>query len=311
MSGKHQVLFLHRQLEPLRSMLIGDFDVLCAWVPEEFEQAHQVRAVVVAGEVPLDEALIAGMPQLQLIACASTGYDGIDPAWVQAQGILLTHAREVNDGDVADHALACIMAHLRGLSAGDRLVRAGDWASASTIPNRSLSSLKVGIVGLGAIGKQLGRKAVALGMGVRWWGPNAKDAPWPRAQSLIELARNVDALVVTARAHPGNVGLISSDVLEALRPGGQLVNVARGQLVDEAALIAALRSGRLGGAALDVFHSEPTAAARWADVPALLTPHIAGRTKEALSRVSQQLKGNLVAFFSGEPLLTPLLPLET
>src|SRR5690606_12743223 len=135
---------------------------------------------------------------------------------------------------------------------------------------------RLGVVGLGAIGESVARRAEALRMDVSWWGPREKDARWPRANSLLELARNSDVLVVACRADEDNRGLISAEVIDALGPQGLLVNVARGQLVDEGALIAALRSGRLGQAALDVFAEEPTDAARWADVPnTVLTPHTA------------------------------------
>ncbi|MNE32498.1 Glycerate dehydrogenase [compost metagenome] len=144
-------------------------------------------------------------------------------------------------------------------------------------------------------------------MDVRWWGPREKDAAWPRADSLIDLARHSDVLVVACRADESNRGLISAEVIEALGPSGLLVNVARGQLVDEEALIAALRDGRLGGAALDVFAEEPTDAARWADVPnTVLTPHTGGATTEAVQGMLMLLLQNLAAHFAGEPLKTPV-----
>ena len=141
-------------------------------------------------------------------------------------------------------------------------------------------------------------------MQVAWWGPNAKpDAPWPRADTLVALASDSDILVVAARAHPGNVGLISADVIAALGPQGLLVNVARGQLIDEDAAIAALRAGTLGGAALDVYETEPTPAERWADVPnTVLTPHTAGATQQAVQKMAGMLVANLAAFFAGETL---------
>ncbi len=143
-------------------------------------------------------------------------------------------------------------------------------------------------------------------MAVRWWAPHEKDAPWPRAASLVELARGSDILVVACRADEENRGLISAEVIEALGPQGLLVNVARGQLVDEAALIAALRDGRLGQAALDVFEDEPTDPARWADVPnTVLTPHTGGATTEAVQGMLMLLLQNLAAAFAGDPLKTP------
>lgn len=144
-------------------------------------------------------------------------------------------------------------------------------------------------------------------MGVRWWGPRDKPAPWPRADSLIALARDSDILVVACRADDSNVGLISREVIAALGPSGLLVNVARGQLVDEPALIDALKSGVLGQAALDVFTDEPVESALWADVPnTVLTPHTAGATTEAVQGMLMLLLRNLAAVFAGEPLVTPV-----
>lgn len=144
-------------------------------------------------------------------------------------------------------------------------------------------------------------------MEVAWWGPREKPgAPWPRAASLLDLARKSDVLAVCCRADETSRGLVSQDVLEALGPEGLLVNVSRGQVVDEDALVAALRAGRLGGAALDVFAEEPTAPGRWADVPnTILTPHTAGATTEAVQRMVALLVANLQAFFAGEPVKTP------
>ena len=147
-----------------------------------------------------------------------------------------------------------------------------------------------------------------MGCPVAWWGPRAKDSPWPRAESLLALARDSDVLVVACRADETNRGLISAAVIEALGPNGVLVNVARGSLVNEDALIDALKAGRLGQAALDVFETEPTPAARWADVPnLLLTPHTGGATSEAVQGMLVLLMRNLAAAVAGEPLVTPVV----
>ena len=154
----------------------------------------------------------------------------------------------------------------------------------------------------------MARRCEAFDLTVSWWGPRAKpDAPWPRAADLVSLARDSDILVVAARATPENRGLISQDVIEALGQEGLLVNVSRGQVVDEDALIAALADGRLGMAALDVFAEEPTPAARWAAVPnVVLTPHTAGATSAAVPKMAAMTRENLLRFFGGEPLLTPV-----
>ena len=165
----------------------------------------------------------------------------------------------------------------------------------------------LGVVGLGHIGRAVAKRAEAFRMAVNWWGPRPHDAEWPRAESLLALAKASDILVVACKADESNRGLISREILEALGPDGLLVNVSRGQVVDEDALIAALKSGALGQAALDVFVEEPTDPARWADVPNLvLTPHTAGATTAGVRGMLMLLMQNLQAHFAGEPLKTPV-----
>ncbi|MNT00983.1 Glycerate dehydrogenase [compost metagenome] len=227
--------------------------------------------------------------------------------WCRARGLPVTHAPAINHEDVADHAVGLILAARRQITEGDRQLRAGGWTPASKTITPSLGGQTIGIVGLGAIGEAVARRAEVMRMTVQWWAPRAKEAAWPRAESLLDLARASDVLAVACRADETNRGLISAEVIEALGPTGLLVNVARGQLVDEDAVIAALRDGRLGGAALDVFETEPTDAARWAAVPnTVLTPHTAGATTEAVQGMLMLLIENLQAHFAGEPLKTPV-----
>lgn len=306
--SKPAVLILQRHLAPLTAFLEATYDVYRFWEGPPPEAAEAIRAVVVAGEFPLDKALIEGLPNLGLIACFTSGYDGIDVNWCRARGLPVTHAPAVNHEDVADHALGLIIGARRRIVSGDRDLRAGLWTPESKTITPSLKGQRVGIVGMGGIGQALARRCEALRMQVAWWGPRDKpDLAWPRAGSLMELARGSDVLVVACKADETNRGLISAEVIEAVGPQGLLVNVARGQLVDENALIAALRDGRLGQAALDVFAEEPTSAARWADVPnTVLTPHTAGATSEAVQGMLMLLMANLAAHFAGEPLRTPV-----
>ncbi len=306
MSDRPAVLIMQPHLAPLTAFLESAYTVYRFWEGPPVEAQTEIRALVVAGEFPLDKHLIESLPRLQLIACFTSGYDGIDVDWCRARGLPVTHAPGVNHEDVADHALGLILAARRQIASGDRSLRAGGWTKDSKTITASLNGQRVGVVGLGSIGEAVARRAEAFRMAVRWWGPRDKPAPWPRAASLIELAKGSDILVVACRADEANRGLISAEVIEALGPQGLLVNVARGQLVDEAALIAALKDGRLGQAALDVFEDEPTDAARWADVPnTVLTPHTGGATTVAVQGMLMLLLQNLAAAFAGEPLKTP------
>lgn len=306
MTQRPAVLIVQPHLAPLSAFLEGSYDVYRLWEHPPIEAEGDIRALVVAGEFPLDAALIDRLPNLSLIACFTSGYDGIDVSWCRARGLAVSHAPGVNHEDVADHALGLVLASVRRIAEGDRQIRSGGWTPASKTITPSLGGLRLGVVGLGQIGEAVARRAEAFRMPVAWWGPREKAAPWPRAASLLDLARDSDIQVVTCRAEEANRGLISREVIEALGPGGLLVNVARGQLVDEDALIDALKSGRLGGAALDVFQDEPTDPARWADVPNLvLTPHTGGATTQAVQGMVMLLLQNLQAHFADEPLKTP------
>lgn len=308
MSDKPAVLIMHRHLAPLTAFLESAYTVHRFWEGPPVEAAQAIEALVVAGEFELDKRLIESLPKLGLIACFTSGYDGIDVAWARARGLKVTHAPGVNHEDVADHALGLILGARREIVAGDRQVRAGGWTLEAKTITRSMHGQKLGIVGLGLIGQALARRAEACRMAVSWWGPNPKpDVAWPRVEDLVELAKKSDILAVACRADDSNRGLISKGVIEALGPEGLLVNVSRGQVVDEDAVIEALRAGKLGSAALDVFIEEPTPAIRWLDVPnVVLTPHTGGATTEAVQGMLGLMMANLAAHFAGEPLKTPV-----
>ncbi len=308
MTPRPAVLIMQRHLAPLSGFLESAYDVYRFWEGPPIEAAHDIRVMVVAGEAPLDKALIERLPNLDLVACFTSGYDGIDIDWCRQRGLPVTHAPGVNHEDVADHALGLILAARRQIASGDRQVRAGGWTFETRVITTSLAGQKLGIVGLGHIGKAVADRAEAFRMAVSWWGPRPHDAEWPRADSLLALAKASDILVVACKADETNRGLISQDIVEALGPDGLLVNVSRGQVVDEDALIAALKSGALGEAALDVFIEEPTDPARWADVPnVILTPHTAGATTAGVQGMLMLLIENLQAHFAGEPLKTPVV----
>jgi hydroxypyruvate reductase len=263
--------------------------------------------VIVSGGEPLDTQLIDALPDLKLVACFATGYAGIDLAHLRSRGIALTTAAGVNAHDVADHAIALMLAWWHGIAGADRAVREAKWRS-GLVPRPSLRGRQAGIVGLGRIGREIARRAEALGLSVRWWGPRDKpDTPYIRSESLMALARESDILFVASRAVPANARQIDSEVLAALGADGLLVSISRGFLVDEAALIHALESRTIAGAALDVFEQEPANAQLWSRFDnVVLSPHIAGYTREAGAAMFGQLRENLRRYFSGEPLLTPV-----
>ncbi len=306
-AAKPLVLISHQMLSPVQQALeAAGYDVARRWELAP-GQAERVRAIVHAGEIPLSHDFLESLPQLGLIANVSVGYDGVDVPWCRARGIEVTHAKGLNADDVADHAIGLLIAGWRNIVAGDAVVRGGGWRDDPRVGNRpGLRGRKLGVMGLGAIGEAVAVRGAAMGMEILWWGPREKpEAAWPRADSLVALARASDILVVACRADESNRKAVNREVLDALGGRGMLVNVARGSIVDEDALIAALKEGRLGRAALDVFEVEPTPAARWADVPnTVLTPHSAGGTVDSIPRMVRQALENVRRFAAGEPVMS-------
>jgi lactate dehydrogenase-like 2-hydroxyacid dehydrogenase len=307
------LLLSHEMLLPMQATFEPAYRVLRLWeFPDRLTflegPGREVQAIVHAGEVKLSNDLLSEMPRLGLIACVSVGYDGVDTAWCKSRGIAVTHSQGLNADDVADHAVGGFLAVWRAIVAGDRIVREGRWTHAERMrPRPGLNGRKAGIVGLGHIGQAIAKRIEPFGLSVAWWGPNDKETHWPKAASLLTLARDSDVLFVACRGDAANHHLINKAVIEAVGPRGCIVNVARGSVVEEDALIAALKDGTLGMAALDVFEQEPTPAARWADVPnTVLTPHTAGGTLESIPRMVGQTHENLRRFFHEEPLLSPV-----
>jgi lactate dehydrogenase-like 2-hydroxyacid dehydrogenase len=302
------VLISHEMLTPMQRMLEAQgWRVARRWDLSEDDRL-EVQAIFHAGEHILAPDFLTTLPRLGLIANVSVGYDGLDVPWCRAHGIEVTHAKGLNADDVADHAIGLMIGSWRSIVRGDRFLRAGNWRAGSRMPPQpSLGGRKLGVVGLGAIGEAVARRAEAFRMHVSWWGPRPKAAAWPRAESLLALAQASDVLVVANRADESTRGLISEAVIEAVGPNGLIINVSRGSVIDEDALLAALKDGRLGRAALDVYVEEPTPAERWADLETVVvTPHMAGSTTESIPRMVAQAIENVQRFLAGEPVMSPV-----
>ncbi|HWA50267.1 MAG TPA: 2-hydroxyacid dehydrogenase [Dongiaceae bacterium] len=270
------------------------------------ELRNRARAIVTSGGAGANAALIDALPKTEMIACFGVGYDAIDLDAAKARGIAVTNTPDVLTDDVADLALALILDSQRRISRGDRYVRAGNWLKGGMELGVALTNRKLGIVGLGRIGLATARRAEACGMKIAYHGPRKKDAvPYPYFASLVDLARDSDILCLTLPGGGDTRHLVNAEVLAALGPQGTLVNVARGSVVDEAALVAALQSGALGAAALDVFEDEPRVpAALMAMENVTLQPHVGSATHGTRAAMGQLVLDNLAAHFAGRPLLT-------
>ena len=277
-----------------------------AWLQE---RAGRIRAVVTTGALGLKRADMDALPALELIAVNGVGLDGIDLDATRARGIAVTTTPNVLTDDVADVALGLLLASARQISLLDRYVRDGGWERREPVrPASSLRGKTAGIFGFGQIGQAIAQRLAAFGIQVRYYQPRAKpgvDAP--RAESLLALAQESDYLIVSAPGTPATRHAVDAGVLAALGPQGTLINIARGALIDEEAMIAALQDGTLGAAGLDVFADEPRVPAALRALPnVVLTPHIGSLTVETRHAMGQLEVDNLQAHFAGLPLPTPV-----
>lgn len=274
-------------------------------------QAHgpRIRAVLTIGAIGLTAAEMDAMPRLEIACALGVGYESIDLAAAKARGIAVTNGAGTNDSCVADHAFGLLLSAVRGILKLDRGVRDGLWRDQLDFYTPTVSGKKLGIVGFGMIGRQIARRAAGFDMEVGYFSRTRKDdVPFPFFDSALALARWCDYLVVATPGGAATRHMIDAAVLDALGPQGTLVNIARGSVVDTQALAAALASGRLASAGLDVYESEPLPPAELTGLSnVVLTPHIAGRSPEAMQASVDKVAANLAAWFSGQPLLTPVL----
>jgi D-3-phosphoglycerate dehydrogenase len=272
------------------------------------QHGPSIRAICTKGELGADAAMMDACPRAKLIACYGVGVDAIDLAAARARGIAVTNTPGVLTEEVADMAFALLLATARAIPEGDAYVRGGAWARQG--PMRLVTRVwgkRIGIVGLGRIGRAIARRAEGFGMAVSYSGRTRKDVPYTFHPSPAALAPHVDVLVVSAAGGAATAGLVDRAAIEALNPGAIFVNVSRGSVVDEAALIAALRSGRIAAAGLDVFLNEPAIDPVFATFPnVVLSPHQASGTVETRRDMGALMLANLDAHFDGRPLPTPV-----
>ncbi|MBN8939862.1 MAG: 2-hydroxyacid dehydrogenase [Rhizobiales bacterium] len=247
-----------------------------------------------------DAALMDALPDLKLIACQGVGLDKIDLEAAKARGITVANTPDVLTEDTADFAIALIFAVSRNIVRADQFMRAGRWATERLVPSRRVSGKVCGIVGLGRIGEIVAQRAAGLGLSVRYSGPREKPwLPYPFVADVAELARQSDFLVLTCPGGPATQNLVDAAVLEALGPNGILINISRGSVVDEAALIAALASGGIAGAGLDVFAAEPQFdQALLAFENVVLQPHYASITFETRKAIIGLLQTAIAESFA-------------
>lgn len=270
----------------------------------------RVRAIATRAGVGAAPELVEALPELEIVAIYGVGTDTVDLEHARARGVRVTNTPDVLTDDVADMALGLALATLRRLCVGDRFVRDGRWARKEVMPLASkFTGKRVGILGLGRIGRAIAQRAAAFGTRIAYTGRRAHaGVPYRFEPSLLALARDSDILIVAVAGGPETRSLVDRHVLEALGPQGVLINIARGSVIDERALVDALSEGRLGGAGLDVFAHEPQVPeALFGMEQVVLQPHQASATQETREEMGRLVLDNLAAHFSGRPLLTPVV----
>ncbi len=295
-------------------LLESDYVVHKLWLAEDrarflSEIGPRIRAIATNGMLGADAELINACPKLEIIACFGVGFDAIDLDCARARGVRVTNTPDVLTEDVAEMAFALILASRRRIVEGEAFVRSGAWTKGSLPLGRSLNGKTLGILGYGRIGRAIARRAPAFGMSVAYCDiAGDPEAPFAYHADPVSLARASDILVATTAGGERTRNLVNAAVFEALGPDGLFVNVSRGTVVDEPALLAALEEKRIGGAALDVFWNEPNIESRFLGLPnVILQPHHASGTVETRKAMGKLVRDNLAAHFAGRPLPTPVI----
>jgi len=296
--GIAQAFTLHRLWEaPDKELLIA-------------ELAPRLKAMAAGGPVhdPVDGAFMAKFPRLEMVSSFGVGYDHVDAKWAGEHGIVVTNTPEVLNEEVADTALGLLLCTVRELPQAERYLRAGNWLNEDYRLTASLRGRKAGIVGLGRIGKTIARRLEAFGLPISYYGRHQQaGVPYRYYPNLVDMARDVDILVVITPGGAATKNLIDAKVLDALGPNGILINVSRGTVVDQDALIAALKAGKILSAGLDVYVGEPRVPQELIELDnVVLLPHVGSASVHTRNAMGQLVIDNLLAWAAGKKPLTPV-----
>jgi lactate dehydrogenase-like 2-hydroxyacid dehydrogenase len=296
--GVGQAFILHKLWEaPDRERLIG-------------ELAPRLRAIAAGGPVHdrVDPDFMAKFPKLEIISSFGVGYDHVDAKWAGEHGIVVTNTPDVLNEEVADTALGLLLCTVRELPQAERHLRAGSWVNGDYRLTASLRGRRAGVVGLGRIGKTIARRLEAFGLPVAYHGRTAQaGVPYSYYPDLVEMARDIDVMIVITPGGAATRHLINAKVLEALGPNGILINVSRGSVVDQDALIAALKQRKILSAGLDVYANEPHVPPELMAMDnVVLLPHVGSGSVPTRNAMNQLVVDNLVAWAAGKKPLTPV-----
>jgi lactate dehydrogenase-like 2-hydroxyacid dehydrogenase len=275
------------------------------------EQLSGIRAMITAGGTPLGGAIMDTMPQLRAIVCYGTGYDGVDLAAAAQRGIAVGHSPAANAAAVADLAVTLMLAVTRRLLPADDYVRSGNWSAAKPSPLMSPQpgnpGRRIGVYGMGEIGRKIASRLAAFETEVAYFSRSQRDVPYQYLPSLEALAEWCTVLVIAVRAGADTHHVVDANILQKLGKDGYVVNISRGSVIDQQALVAALTDKTIAGAGLDVYAREPHAPDALTAFPnVVLTPHVGGHTLESHTAMQNCVIANLDTFFAGQPLAHPV-----
>ena len=306
----NEVLLMCPLYPPTQRRLEETYRVHAYWTapdPEGLLQrlAPTCRVVVTSGGRGIDGATLSKVPLVKLVSCFGVGVDAIDLDYCASHAIAVTNTPDVLTDDVADLAVALMLATLRKVVEADRYVRAGKWLKGSLPLATTVAGRKVGIVGMGRIGQAIADRCRAFKTEIGYFGPRRKPVEGQYFPDLVELAAWSDVLVAACPGGEATRGLVSGKVLEALGSDGHFINISRGSVVEQSALVSLLVSGKLGGAGLDVFDDEPRVPAELLTLESVvLQPHQGSGTTQTRQAMGDLTVGNVDAFFAGKDLLT-------
>jgi lactate dehydrogenase-like 2-hydroxyacid dehydrogenase len=311
--SKADILLMGPFYQPKLDELEAAYNCHRYWTSEDrdglvAQLADRCEIVVTNGGRGIRAEEMARLPRLKLVACFGVGVDAIDLEYARAHGIAVSNTPDVLTEDVADMALALLLGTVRRIAQGDRFVREGRWLKGGMPVTHSLQRKRVGIVGLGRIGRSIAKRCEAFNTEIGYTGPNQKsDTAYPYFSDVVSLAQWADVLIAACPGGKATYRLVSRAALAALGPDGVFVNIARGSVVDQEAMVELLASGALGAAGLDVFDDEPKVPAELIALDnVVLHPHQGSATHPTRAAMGQLVLDNVAAYLAGRPLVTPV-----